>query len=129
MSNNIAFLQDTSFTKEGKPVFERRNRPALIMVKASWCGHCIKSAPAFQNIADNASDKVMCCVIREGDGQTPSEAKLMERLKKIMTKFEGFPYYTLVDIKGNLINDEPKGRSELHLIEYVNKYGKGKKIN
>jgi thioredoxin 1 len=110
MSNNIEYLQNEAFDDSGKLLLETGGKPVLVVVKASWCGHCKTSAPAVQQFADTYSNKVVVACIREGDGQTPSEATLMKRIRSIFSDFRGFPHFALF-VDGKLIPDSPTGRS------------------
>jgi len=110
MSSNIAFLQNDAFDDSGKLLVDSGGKPVLVVVKASWCGHCKTSAPEVQKFADLYSDKVLVACIREGDGQTSSEKTLMGRIKKIFSDFRGFPHFALF-VDGALVPGAPSART------------------
>jgi len=119
--NTIAYLQNDAFDSSGNLTFPTDNKPLLVMVKASWCGHCKTAAPGFQEFADKYSDKVICGCIREGDGQTPSEKELMGRLKDIMSSFRGFPHFVLY-VDGKPVNGTVSDRSVAGYKDFISKY-------
>ena len=122
MSNTIAYLQNDALDSSGNLTFSTDNKPLLVMVKASWCGHCKKAAPGFQEFADKYSDKVLCGCIREGDGQTPSEKELMGRLKELMPSFRGFPHFVLY-VDGKPVDGTVSERSVAGYKDFVSKHG------
>lgn len=121
MSDTIAYLQNDALDSSGNLTFSTDNKPLLVMIKASWCGHCKHAAPGFQEFADKYSDKVLCGCIREGDGQTPSEKELMSRLKVLMPSFRGFPHFVLY-VNGKPVNETVSNRSVAGYKEFVSKY-------
>lgn len=123
MSNTIAYLQNDAFDSSGNLTFSTDNKPLLVMVKASWCGHCKTAAPGFQEFADKHSDKVICGCIREGDGQTPSEKELMapSRLKTVMPAFRGFPHFVLY-VNGKPVDGTVSDRSVAGYKDFVAKH-------
>ena len=124
MSNNIAFLQNDALDSSGNLTFSTDNKPLLVMVKASWCGHCKTAAPGFQEFADKYSDKVLCGCIREGDEQTPSEKELMTRLttvKTVMPSFRGYPHFVLY-VNGKPVDGTVSDRSVAGYKDFVAKY-------
>jgi len=122
MSSTIAYLQNDALDSSGNLTFSTDNKPLLVMVKASWCGHCKHAAPGFQEFADKYSDKVLCGCIREGDGQTPSEKELMGRLKDLMPSFRGFPHFVLY-VDGKPVDGTVSERSVAGYKDFVSKHG------
>ena len=90
----IAYLQDSDFDSKGNLVNPDipKNKPVVIMIQASFCGHCVTAKPAFQEFANKNSGKVFCATI-QGDGKEKGEDELAKRLDVICPDFKGFPSY------------------------------------
>lgn len=123
MASNIAFLQNDAFDDTGKLLIDSGGKPVLVVVKASWCGHCKTSGPEVQKFADLHSKDVLVACIREGDGQTPSEKMLLARIKRIFPDFRGFPHFALF-VDGKLINASPTARTSDAFKMYVKQHAK-----
>lgn len=123
MASNIAYLQNDAFDETGKLLINSGGLPVLVVVKASWCGHCKTSSPEVQKFADLYSNKVLVACIREGEGQTPSEKTLVLRIKKIFNDFRGFPHFALF-VNGNLINASPTARTSDAFKSFINQHAK-----
>jgi len=114
----VAYLEDSDFTKDGKLSNKDipSDLPVVVMMQSSWCGHCKKAKPAFQEFANKMQGKVFCATI-QADGDRQSEKDLGNRLKTIKSDFIGFPTYVL--IKDGIVSDKKiNGREVTDLIEF-----------
>ena len=114
----VAYLEDSDFTKDGKLSNKDipSDLPVVVMMQSSWCGHCKKAKPAFQEFANKMQGKVFCATI-QADGDRQSEKDLGNRLKTIKSDFVGFPTYVL--IKDGIVSDKKiNGREVTDLIEF-----------
>ena len=92
----IAYLQNSDFDTNGNLDNSKipKDKLVLIMIQASFCGHCTTSKPAFQEFADKNMDKVFCATI-QGDGNEKGERELAKRIEQIHPNFKGYPSYVL----------------------------------
>ena len=98
----IGHLQDIDFDAEGRlktSSFGAGNKPVLVMIYGSYCGHCQKAKPDFARVfKDHKQSKVFLAAIQTDDTD-PSVQKLMKRLPSILSKygisFNGVPTYVL----------------------------------
>lgn len=119
LDKHVAYMEDHDFDKNGKLINNDapKDIPVVIMIQATWCGHCKKAIPAFQEFANSTVGKVFCATIQI-DGERPSEVALGKRIKKIDSSFRGFPHYFII-LGGKTIPKEIKGRSVKHLRKFA----------
>jgi thiol-disulfide isomerase/thioredoxin len=86
--------------------------PMVVIVQASWCGHCTTAKPHFQKFADETEGDVYCCTIQK-DGVQKGESELGGRVSEFDDSFKGFPHYMLYRggkrVEGTLKNREIDG--------------------
>ena len=117
----IAYLQDSDFDNQGNLINPdiSKSIPVVIMIQASFCGHCNTAKPAFQEFANMNDGKVFCATI-QGDGKEKGEPELSKRLDMICPDFKGYPSY--VGYKnGKRVAVHDGGRDVKSLEEFVNK--------
>lgn len=114
----VAYLEDSDFTKEGELSNKEipTDMPVVVMLQSSWCGHCKKAKPAFQEFANKMQGKVFCATI-QADGDRQSEKDLGKRLKTLKPSFIGFPDYLLIK-NGKISDKNTNGREVDDLIEF-----------
>ena len=120
-NQRIGYLENFDFYNNGKlknPILLRKKIPIVVMVQASWCGYCKESKPVFQEYANKTNSNQVFCATIHADGERQSERDLGERIKTVITDFEGFPHYALY-MNGVLVNKEIKGRSIEDLGEFT----------
>lgn len=114
----VAYLENDDIDDKGNitntqiPI----NKPVVVMIQASFCGHCNQAKPAFQEFAEKTKGSVFCATIH-ADGEKESEKKLAKRVNVIKPGFRGFPDYVLFS-NGSPVQKEIKGRDVDSLIEF-----------
>jgi len=116
----IAYLEDNDLGPNGDIVNPMipSNIPVIVMIQASWCGHCTNSKPAFQEFANKHKGKVFCATI-QADGERESEKLLMNRISDIKPDFLGFPDYMVYN-KHKRVSKEINGRDVKSLEQFAN---------
>jgi thiol-disulfide isomerase/thioredoxin len=90
-NNNVVYLEDKDFDESGK-LLPRHDKPVVIMIMASWCGHCRNLKPVFQEFANKSNGNRVYTAVIQSDGSRESERKLAQRLNKIIPGgVRGFP--------------------------------------
>ena len=119
LDKNVAYLEDPDVGKNGKIINTDvpKDIPVVIMIQATWCGHCKNALPAFQEFANATVGKVFCATIQI-DGERPSEVALGKRLKIIDPSFSGFPHFSLF-VAGNYVEKMINGRTVKDLREFA----------
>ena len=117
----IAFMQVTDFDDNGNVINPDipKDKPMIIMIQASWCGHCTNSKPAYQSFANNSKDTVFCATIA-ADGNEQGEKELAQKFSKGMKGIlvRGFPTYIGVKKNGDMVENKI-GRDEQSLQKFV----------
>ena len=117
----VAYLEDHDFDSSGNPTGKlaeiSHKVPVVVMIQASFCGHCNAAKPAFQQFANKHQGKVFCTTIH-GDADKPSEQALSKRIDSIKPGFVGFPDYVLI-VSGKVVPKEISGRDVSHLEEFA----------
>lgn len=118
----IAYLQATDFDDNGNVVNPNipKDKPMIIMIQSSWCGHCMHAKPAYQNFANNNKNTVFCATIA-ADGSEEGEEELAQKFSKGMKGIvvRGFPTYVGVKKNGEMLENNI-GRDEKSLQQFVN---------
>jgi thiol-disulfide isomerase/thioredoxin len=121
LNGPIAFLQLTDFDDNGNVINQEipKNKPIVIMLQASWCGHCKNAKPSFQNFANNNVDTVFCATVA-ADGTQPGEKELAQKfaggIKGISVY--GFPTYIGIKKNGDMVENS-FGRDEQSLKAFA----------
>lgn len=95
----IIYLESTDFDEKGN-LKKKLNLPAIVMIQANYCGHCVHAKPAFQEFANKSDGKVLCFAI-EADVDGKSWSNLLTLIKP---SFRGFPDYLYVGNKSKQIS-------------------------
>lgn len=97
---NIGLLQDVDFDASGNlktKVFGAGDKPVMIMVWGSYCGHCNRAKPAFGKVFDDLKQGKVFLTSLQTDDTDPDVQKLMKRFPSILKKhgisFNGVPTY------------------------------------
>lgn len=111
----VYYLQDTDVGKDGELLHARipKDKPAIVMVKASWCGFCTKTMPNFEQFSNQYSDKVFTAVINH-DGTVEGEKELGKRVTEFAPNFRGFPAF--LKYKGGKIVDMTQGYKDVDAL-------------
>ncbi len=114
--NNIPYLENFDFSKEGK-LKVKMAKPVVIMIQGNYCGYCTQMKPEYLKFARQMKDKLFCATIQI-DG-SPSEKKLGQRLRSFIPNFRGVPM--IVAFKdGKYYKTHTGPRTTAALIEFSN---------
>jgi len=111
----VIYLEFKDFTNSGD-LKHLKDKTCIIMVQASFCGHCIDAKPHFQKFAEK--NKNVGCLTIQGDGDSKDEKKMVDLITQIKPSFQGFPDYLLYK-NGKLVDKEINGRTESSLEEFI----------
>jgi thiol-disulfide isomerase/thioredoxin len=115
--NDVAYLEDTDF--DGNKL--KLKGPTMVMVWASWCGHCKKAHPDYQAFADEMKkNKNITVACIQADGARQSEQNLAKKIKTIIPEFRGFPgFYFFQD--GKLVDTLEGPRTKDNFMSFSKK--------
>jgi thiol-disulfide isomerase/thioredoxin len=88
------------------------NQPAMLLIWASWCGHCHRFIPNFNEICNKLGDKFPCLSIESEELNKSS--KLNQALD-----FKGFPTIKFIDQNGKIIEDYDGDRSKSGILTHI----------
>lgn len=114
----IAYLEDKDFDSKGNLVAQGipSGIPVVVMLQSSWCKHCSKAKPEFQDFANATEGRVFCATIQV-DGERETEKALGRKIKIIKPNLRGYPDYLLYK-NGIRIDREIEGREVHHLRHF-----------
>ena len=89
--NNVPvyYLEDEDMDSSGNLKVNPK-KPIVCMIQGTFCGYCTKAKPDFAKFAETNPGVFVCTVQIDGNS---SEKKLGERLKKLVSNYEGVPSY------------------------------------
>ena len=84
-------------------------KPGLLLVRANWCGHCVRYMPTYEKLAKMFSDKgdFIIAHIESEEVKKPTVGRVLENF------VEGFPTLLLFDANGNIIQRYSGDRENL----------------
>ena len=85
----VYYLEDEDVDSNGN-IKASGGKPTVCMIQGLFCGYCTKAKPDFAKFAKNNPGVFVCTVQIDGNS---SEKKLGERLKKLVSNYEGVPSY------------------------------------
>jgi protein disulfide-isomerase A6 len=90
--------------------------PGLLLIHASWCGHCKRFAPTYQSLCKklNKNGDDFPCVAIENEELSKDGGALSEALN-----VGGFPTLKFFDQRGKILGDYNGGRDEANLLDTV----------
>jgi thiol-disulfide isomerase/thioredoxin len=105
-------LKASDFTIKGSEVYVNKcdGNPGMLLIHATWCGHCVKFGPTFNEIADTIG-KDFCCSSIESE-------ELNDQLSSAL-KFQGFPTIKFFAQDGKLIGDYNKERNKETILTEI----------
>lgn len=113
-----ANLTTKNFTINGKEVHVKNpsGNPGLLLVHASWCGHCKRFAPTYQSLCKqlNKTGDAFPCVAIENEELSKDGGKLSDALS-----IGGFPTLKFFDQHGKIMGDYNGNRDETALLNTV----------
>lgn len=114
----VIFLEYPDFDEEGKFIHEMYGMDMVVMVGGSFCGHCKKTAPAFNEFAQLLKDKIIIAVIQV-DG-SDSEKALGQKVGK-MANIRGVPSFLMFDSSGKFVKTHDGERTVEGFMNFVDK--------
>lgn len=108
-------VNDFKITKNGVHV-RTNNNPGILLIHASWCGHCKKFIPAYKRVCQllNARDTTFPCLAIESEELKADGGKLSNALE-----VEGFPTIKFFDQNGKIIGDYTGNRDPDSILKKI----------
>jgi thiol-disulfide isomerase/thioredoxin len=78
----------------------KQNKPVIVMIQGSYCGHCKSAVPEFLKLA-NDNDVAVACV--QIDSELPSEKAVSNITKMNDPDFAGVPSYHVFNSNGSFM--------------------------
>ena len=90
--------------------------PGLLLIHASWCGHCKNFAPTYKSLCKQLNKKrdTFPCVAIENEELSKDGGKIANALNIV-----GFPTLKFFVQHGKIIGDYDGGRDETALLDTV----------
>lgn len=121
---NVYFLENQDFDANGNLVgfakLGKPTKPCLVLVYASWCGHCKTFKPEFQKFANrikSMGEPLYVCAIQADGKRTPEEMELSKKIKQLIPGFMGFPDCCLY-VDGKVSKKFQDQRTEAALMKF-----------
>lgn len=113
-----ANLTTKHFKINGQDVYVKNSsgNPGLLLIHASWCGHCKNFSPTFQSIYKklNKNGNEFSCLAIENEELSKDGGALSNSLN-----VAGFPTLKFFDQHGKIIGDYDGGREEGKLLDKI----------
>ena len=106
-------LKSTDFTilpNQSVKVNVTNGNPGMLLIWASWCNHCIRFKPVYQDICAQVEKSFGCVSIEDSD--------ISGELKTALN-FAGYPTIKFFDQKGNIIQDYNGPRTKESILKHV----------
>jgi thiol-disulfide isomerase/thioredoxin len=90
--------------------------PGILLIHASWCGHCKRFTPTYQGISQklNKNRLAFPCVAIESEELKKDNGQLSKALS-----IEGYPTIKFFDQNGKIIGDYNGGRDEKEILNNI----------
>ena len=115
----VVFLDMNDFHPNGQFKYDLKGKPMLIMVGGSFCGHCTRSAPAFNKFAldlkaeaiqrPNKKARAVAAVIPVDGTQSQKD---LGRFLGGLHKISGIPVFMLFIAHGEFVRMVPERKAE-----------------
>lgn len=119
MSNlqpNGQMLKASDFKIQGNKVFINQNKtkknPGMLLIYATWCGHCHRFMPTFNEI-NNKLGHNFCCISIESE-ELNGQNKLVSALD-----FKGYPTICFFDQNGLIVNQYNGARDTKSMLNQI----------
>lgn len=107
---NGIVLSKKDFDVKNKKITNNNNKPGMILIHATWCGHCVRFHDTWNDIAKSIGKDFSCMSIES--------EQIDDNLTK-MLNFKGFPTIKFVDQRGNIISQYDKQRDKETLLKTI----------
>lgn len=108
-------IKDEASAGEFKRMVEHEKVPTMLLIHASWCGHCKHLMPTWNALENEPLDSVLLAKVEENDQAFID--------KKYSGKVNGFP--TILLIKNGEIEHYADGRSKDELLAAIKELSGG----
>lgn len=116
---NVGYLEDVDFDSNGNLINSQiKDKVVVILIFASWCGHCKNFKPIYQEFATKMNGSNVFVAAIQDDGERESEKRLMKKIKTIKSDFRGFPDVVLYK-NGRRVDKDLGDRSLEGLMSFV----------
>lgn len=109
-------LKASDFQIHGKHVVINPNKTGrvqgMLLIFATWCGHCHTFLPTFNNISDTMGDGYCCASIES------EELKGQDSLNKALD-FQGFPTICFFNKNGVIVNKYNGARDKKDILDNI----------
>lgn len=109
-SNDFIITHDNSVYI--KPNITKRE-PGMLLIHATWCGHCKRFAPVYQKLSQKLRARFPCVAI-ESEELKSDNGKLSNALS-----VEGFPTIKFFDQHGRIVGDYNGNRNEQDILDNI----------
>jgi thiol-disulfide isomerase/thioredoxin len=103
VSNSDGVYINTNITKKN---------PGMLFVFASWCGHCHKFMPIFNELQQQLGSDFPLVSLE--DTELKKNTKLSNSLD-----VQGFPTIKFFDQRGKIVSDYNKSRDKTSILEHI----------
>ena len=86
------------------------NTPGMLLIHASWCGHCVRFKPTFNELCDDLGSDFICSSI---------ESEEITNDLRTALNFKGFPTIKFFDQNGKIIGEYSGSRNKESILEYI----------
>lgn len=96
---------------------QTNGNPGMLLVHASWCGHCVNFKPVYQEICKKLNDKSTrfpCLAIESAQLEGSNGSKLSSALK-----IDSFPTLFFFDQSGKIIGKYNGRRDKSSILDNV----------
>ena len=111
--NSIQNLSSSNFNITNNNLYiKSTNTPGMLLIWASWCGHCHNFLPIYKKICRRLGQDFTCAAIEH------SELKENKSLSSALD-FKYFPTIKFFDQYGKIIGDYDGERDELSILDSI----------
>lgn len=103
-SNKEVYIKNSSIT----------GVPGILLVHASWCGHCVRFKPVFKELAARLGNNFKCAEIENANLEGNDSLRSGLQIKY-------FPTLKFFDQNGKIIGtyDDSNGRELVDIMKYI----------
>lgn len=107
-------LNEKHFSEKLNGVYINVNKvnknPGMLLIHATWCGHCVRFLPTFNELSDYVGKDFTCASIESEE--------ITDNLKN-MLDFRGFPTIKFFDQTGRIIGDYNGNRDKDDILKHI----------
>ena len=107
---NISLTQDKNGDAYVSMKNKSLNKPGMILFHATWCGHCVRFMPVFEQLKSKLGDDFPCLAV---------ESDEISDMDKKIAGIRGFPTIKFFDQTGRIVGDYNGERSVESMLNYI----------